>query len=467
MKKTTKFLTLDSPIPETPDVRDLQKNLNELGIIPYMGNNAGKSLLILDLIRTACKLSPTFVSTIKDLNTFSFGAYSEIGRVPVPGLKIPKVELPLNQQESFGEQMAQYGLPLNSIIDVAKKLNRHYHESGNAYFRIKRVTVAGVVKYRIFADHYLNCGYLVPAKGEEDRKFLLISPYLMHPTKLKDSQDYKILEAVEPGEDLIWKKTGRNTEEAVVHIKFDDGGDREGYYGSSLQLTTLLSLYIDYYSTLRFAKISKTDLISKKIITMEGADPSMMDQELYDEPDAIDGYIEEEVKVAGGHKATPRKKDRFEENVLALKEITTNFGDGELASSLGVVEFPFGSKEPGSIDLEVNRDTAFDTFVTGVAVRQISAVNGWAPELTGLAGAKAGIGSNVLKDLFLVKRASTILPLQVFWQGVINAVLSQLPEVNSLKLGVIFSDNVSDLISELTQEIAQTPDAGADVNVSI
>jgi len=156
MKKPTKFLTLQSPIPEPPDVKDLQKRMTELGIIPYMGDNAGRSLLILDLIRTACKLSPTFVSTIQDLNTFSFGAYSEIGRVPVPGLKIPKVELPQGEQETFGELMASYGLPLNSIIDVSKKLNRHYHESGNAYFRVKKVTIAGVVKYRIFADHYLN-----------------------------------------------------------------------------------------------------------------------------------------------------------------------------------------------------------------------------------------------------------------------------------------------------------------------
>jgi hypothetical protein len=446
-------LRLASPIPASPDLEELKKQYKELGIIPYFGNEPREGTLFLQLIREICGLSPTFNSTMNAKNKFTFGSRTKIGSNTRPGLyQENQAETPLSTQESYSDRVEELGLPLNQILSTAENLNRHYCESGNAWLIIKRATVAGVTKYKMHAEHYLNCAYLTPKPGEEMRNFALVSPYITDIQKMRDTGKWKILEAVRPGDPLIWSKKDNGVEYALIHIMDESGTEPNSVYGRSRQLSCLMAMYAEYYQETLNAKVSSTDIVTKLLIAMEGPSPENYDME---------DFENEELYEVGNTGIGAKRKGLFERNMDRIKMLTTNVGSFEETSSIFGMEYPSGANPPTPIKLDLNRDVNYNTWSTDRCSRVIASVNGYFSDLLNLTKTPSGIGGNMLKDLFLIMRAGTIAPDQAFWETVLNGVLKQIPELEQ-DLGLQLLDNIEQLVQSLTN---QAPAANVTVGI--
>jgi len=432
--------SLRSPIPAAPpEIAELQKSLTELGLIPYYGENAGIGIAFLDLIRKTGELSPAYNMVVGDLNLMIFGSGANIAANTVPGLIEDSVDqVPMNTQKQIGVKLNEIGLGLNKFSEIGKLLNRQYMDSGNAYLRIKRTTIAGVTRYMLFADHYLNCSYLIPEPGEEDLNLVLVSPYLMDVNKLKETRDFRILQAVFPGDPLIWTKTGNGIEEALIHIKNKNGSDKRTTYGRSEQIPLILPMMTDYYYRLLSGKIAATDLISKKMIVVEAPPPE------------VDEFDEDDIDEDGTTEAKKDKLSQFDRNVQSLRQITSNLGDADVAASVGLLEIPNGSQMPVGLDLEVNRDKAFQEYSLEIAIRTIFSGNGWSSDLSNITTAPSGIGGNIIIDMLTIKRITKILPSQEFWTTVFNTVINDIAQAEGLEgYGIKFEDKMQKLIDSL------------------
>lgn len=411
----------------------------DLGVIPYYGENAGVGIAFLELIRNAGELSPSYKIAVGDLNLMIFGSGANIAANTVPGLIEDSVDqVPMNTQKDVGVKLNEIGLGLNKFSEIGKLLNRHFMDSGNAYLRIKRATVAGITRYMLFADHYLNCSYLVPEKGEEDLNLVLISPYLLDVNKLRETKDFRILQAVFPGDPLIWTKTGNGIEEALIHIKNNNGSDKKTTYGRSDQIPLILPMMTDYYYRLLSGKIAATDLISKKMIVVEAPPPE------------VDDFDEDDIDEDGTNEAKKDKLSQFDRNVQSLRQITSNLGDGDVAASVGLLEIPNGSQMPVGLDLEVNRDKAYQEYSLDTAIRTIFSGNGWSSDLANITTAPSGIGGNIIIDMLTIKRITKILPSQEFWSTVFNTVINDIAITEGLEgYGIKFEDKMQKLIDAL------------------
>jgi hypothetical protein len=437
-------LRLASPIPPSPDLEELKKIYKELGIIPYFGNEPTQGTLFLQLIKEICGLSPTFEATMYNKNKFTFGSQTKIGSNTRPGLyQENQAETPLATQEAYSDRAQELGIPLNQILVVGESLNRSLAESGNAYLRIKRATVAGVVKYKMYAEHYLNCAYLVPRPGEEMLNFLLVSPYITDIQKMRDTGKWKILQSVAPGEPLIWSKKENGVEHAIVHIMEQSGTEPNSVYGRSRQLSCLMAMYAEYYQETLNAKVSSTDIVTKLLIAMEGPSPENYDME---------DFENEEIYEVGNTGIGAKRKGLFERNMDRIKMLTTNVGSFEETSSIFGMEYPAGANAPTPIKLDLNRDVNYNSWSTDRSSRVIAAVNGYFSDLLNLTKTPSGIGGNMLKDLFLIMRAGTIGPDQAFWETVLNGVLKQIPELDP-DLGLKLLDNVEQLVQSLANQV--------------
>jgi len=265
------MLSLRTPIPETEtDLERLRNMYDQLGIMPYFGSNTRQSILFLDLIKSIGELSPTYGTTIGELNKLIFGWKARIAENQTPGLDEDEAEpLPLATQKDYVNRLLEYGVNIHAWLSEFKTLNRYFTDSGNGYLRVKRVEFSGAVIYTIHPEDYLDCAYLIPAKGEEDRNFVLVSPHINDPEKMKRTKNFKVLEVSFPGERLKWQKTAKNTLEALIHVKNDDGSGKKSKYGRTSQISSIVHMYAEYYFGSLTAKIAATDIISKKLIAFQ------------------------------------------------------------------------------------------------------------------------------------------------------------------------------------------------------
>jgi hypothetical protein len=226
---------------------------------------------------------------------------------------------------------------------------------------------------------------------------------------------------------------------------------------------------VDYEVGVLTSKIAATDIITKKILAFEGQDPNTIPM------------TSGEVKDVNNIGQIGRKDvDYFTRNMMILRELTTNLGNhanapGQMngeqmkkaANVLAGVEYPYGSKAPEQIDLEVNRDVKYQDWQVNQASAVICGRLGWNNTLLGFREAKANIGGNVLKDLFVLANIRTVRPKQNEIATIWDNLLLQLKENEQFAgYGVRFGDVIGEILEQLGQSTAPAtePQEASEVN---
>ena len=443
------MLNLRNPIPRSVDDEKLFKFIRKYGIIPYYGSTDETSHKFLDLQMSLTSLSPSYVACMSDLTSYTFGQNISIVGRTIPGLSDEPVDLERSAKENYLNFLADLNISLLGVIARLKKVLRYDKDNGNAYIHLKRVTVGGSTKYFIKTPHYKHVAYL--ESKDPGLEFIIISKHLMKPDAEQLLKKYPptILRATRYGEDLSlkWDPTGDGVEEAVLHIANDEHNDEADVYGRPKTNSVLSWLYTDFEIGNLNAKISTSEVVSKKILAFQAPDPRTLPIDTDKEGTAV------ELNAAGKIGGKVKKEDYFQRNLRVLREITTNLGTTETVAGFGAIEYPYGDKPPETIDLELNRDTKHHQWQLETASSEICGALQWAAELTNIRQAKANIGGNMYYDLFTTKNTTTIKPLQVWLENIYNFVLSQICEKEGAdqefkNYGIQFPDTISDMIKE-------------------
>lgn len=446
------IFSLPNPIPMTVrDPEDMVEFFTKYGIVPYYGTEERTSHSFLDLLTTVTSLSPTFGAVMRDLKEFTFGLNLEIVGRAIPGLAMETTELDPSEQMRYAQYLSGLNITLPTIRKLSKRIDQHLNVCGNAYLRIKRVTVGETVRYYFEVPHYKHVAYL--KSKDPGSRFLVISKFLGDETLMAEYPP-AVLPATMAGDTLVWTSTERNMDEAIIHVKLDSDEDESDYYARPDILEVMTWLYVDFQLGNLNSKIAATDLISKKIIAFQAPDPNTIP---YEDEDL------EEINangVIGG-----KKLDQFQANMLQLKQLITNLaghpstmGPGQVAGAIAGIEYPFSGQAPTTIDLEINRDTAYHTWQNDTAAAKICSTMGWAPELTALRQAKSTLGGNLLYDMFTIKNESTIKPRKIFFQDLWNGILAQVAGTGSgfENYGIEFPDVISSMVESLSVAKAES-----------
>jgi len=358
---------LPNPIPKTVVDRDeLIKSFQKYSIVPYYGTKDATSHSMLDLLSTLTDLSPTFKAVRRDLATYTFGLNLNIEGRTIPGLATDPVEVDFPTQARYADYYAGLNISLKKIIKLSRRIDHHRDVCGNAYLRIWRIEVAGAVRYEMDVPHYKHVGYLRSIDPGEE--FIIISKFLDDIVEMERNPP-TILRATQEGEQIRWTQTEPGVEQAIIHIKAESDNDESDFYARPAILGALTWLYTDFQLGNLNSKVSATELITKKLLAFEAPDPNL---ETDDDDDS------KRVEVTANGYINGRKMDRFERNMLILKELTTNIGRHPSAlgpdratSTIGGVEYPHGAKEPTQIDLEVvHHQRADDDQPTPARIRR-------------------------------------------------------------------------------------------------
>lgn len=414
-------------------------------LVPAYGEEFKYGRAVLGLLDTLGEVSPTYRVVMRDLKQLAFGNMVRGKRRTVAGLR-------LDAEESVGDEEAlrwamglgELGLDLVKVIELSQVLKEHLTLNGNAYLRVMRSREGGVVRYGLGVVHFLHVTY---GENEKGQRVLVVSQWLDDEEEMKKVGALLFVPSYKDGV-LNWNKIG-GVEQALIHLKSGDKVGVSGLYDRSPVLGILPQMYTDYQMGVLSSKIAGTDLVSKKILAFEGPDPNLM-------PEGDDPGQMQELSSRGDIGVSGREGDYFKRNMILLRELTTNLGrhpaviegGGQSGSSLAAIEYPFGSKPPTAIDLEINRDTAYHTFQVDRAGAVIAAELGWALELTSVKQAKATLGGNLLHDMFVLKNETTIKPMQLWyenlWLWLLDSLLSEVGRVN--ELGVKFENVIDEIV---------------------
>lgn len=396
----------------------------EWRLLPQYGDTFEYGRAVVGLLSVLTEHAPTYRAAIGDMKTLSFGNAFEVAKKSFPGLRL-QVEEMVSDAEAlvFASVLGDLGVKLVSLLDVCKQVEEHLTANGNAYVRIIRAREGGQTFYKIGVVHYLHCAY---GENEAGVRVVIVSQWLDDEEEMKKKGALLFLPTQVGDGAITWNKIG-GVEQAIVHVRAEGRGSVGGLFQRSPMVGFLPQLYTDYQMGVLSSKIAGTDLVTKKILAFEGPDPNSLPEG--DDP----GGMPIEVNSRGDVGASARG-DYFQRNMLVLRELTTNLGRhpaeagaGRSASSLGAIEYPHGSEPPVEINLEVNRDTAYHTFQSEKAASIICAALGWALELTSIRQAKATLGGNLLRDMFVLKNEVTVKPKQQWYENfltwLVDAVL--------------------------------------------
>lgn len=444
------IFSLPNPIPLTVrDPEDLGVFFEKYGIIPYYGTSENTSHTFLDLLNTLTDLSPSFNMVMRDLKEYTFGLNIDFVGRAIPGLAADPIELSDIEKSKFALFLSDYNITLPQIRKLSKRIDQHLAVCGNAYLRIRRIQEGSTTKYFLSVPHYKHVAYM--KSQDRGERFLIVSKFLGDLT-LMSKYPPLVIPATQAGDQINWSTTESGVEEAVIHVKIDEDSDESDYYARPDILAALTWLYTDFQLGNLNSKIAATELITKVILAFQAPDPNSLPD---DEPI--------EVEIGEGGNIGGKQLDYFERNVLILKNLTSNLGSNasnmdaaQAAHSIAAIEYPFGSQEPTPIPLEMNRDTAHQTWQSDQATAMICATLGWAPELVGMRKASATLGGNLIYDLLTMKNMSTIKPRQIFFQDLWNGILGQ---INQREGGGYdnYGIRYPDVVEELLTQFGRTP----------
>ena len=120
---------------------------------------------------------------------------------------------------------------------------------------------------------------------------------------------------------------------------------------------------------------------------------------------------------------------------------------------MAILEFPHDGQKPVWVPLEINRDEPFNRFSIEAATSYIYSGYNWAKELSGYSSAKAGIGANILIDLFTIKNETVIKK----WQAkssleldtIFSAIWDRLGREDLKDYSIQFPDNISGIVESI------------------
>lgn len=432
---------INNPIPDSiRDTEQIKKQFEKFKIVPYYGTTSTSSHSFLDLLESLCTLSGAFNSAVNDLCKYSFGRNISITAQGIPGLDVEVDEINPDQQLEFYQFLSGLGLKATDILSLSKQYLKSMFASGNVWLKVRRVEVGDVVRYKFRILPFKNVAYL---KQESFELPVAIYTAVWGDDSYWQKNPPEQFVVTNPEEELNWNNRGNGIFDALIHWKAP--GSDSVYYGRPVILGILNWLYVDYTLSDLCAKIGGTEIVSKKLIALEERGGNALNDDNLS--------VEDRAEIGeDGHIAT-EKADDFRRAALTLKKLVTNQGGHGDASSIAVVEYPKGNQEPKAIDLELNRDTQHQQFLQDTAIRQICSAIGWASELTGLQGFKSGIGGNIAKDLFIIKNASTVGPvqdeLQSAWNWLIDEIVKQEQATAFDGLGISYNSIISKIVDDL------------------
>ena len=442
------------------DSEQLTKLFEKYKIIPYYGVDAQTSHSTLDLFQSLTAMSPTFTSAINNICKYSFGRGVTIAPRMIDGIFVDEEEIEVLSREkqlAYSNLLKSYNINLASVSGWSKKLIRYLKDSGNAYIKLKRVTIGDISQYFIDVLHYRQVAYLEAAKGESE-------DYVIY-TKIWNEKYWEknpplLVRVTKQNADIKWDITEEGVECAIIHVQTDSDNDPSDFYSRPDIIAVLDWLYVDIELGSLNGKIAGTEIITKKILAFEAPDPNTIDPDddtfsetevIASDTQSINGTI-----AAGAVVTKTKKEDYFDKNMRRLRMLTTQLGGYDEVNSLAGVEYPFGQKQPIPIDIEVNRDTNHHKFQCETAASKVCSNLNWSPVLNFDKEANSGIGGNVLKDLFVIGNEGTIIPIQseisTIWNNIFSQILTA-QNVGSefIQYGIKFPDIISRLVEKLSK----------------
>lgn len=455
---------IQSAIQERRSTDTQPRKYLEWRLLPQYGASFAYGRAVVNLLATLTEVAPTYRAAIGDLKTLTFGNAAEVSLKSFPGLRL-RQENSVQDSEAlaFAWMLADKGIDLVGLLKMCGQVEEHLTATGNAYLRIVRSREGGATIYRLGVIHYLHVAY---GENEAGQRVIIASQWLDDEDEMKRKGALFFIPTQTHSGAINWVEID-GTSQAVIHIKAETQGGTSGVFERSPLLAFLPQLYTDYQMGVLSSKIAATDLVTKKILAFQGPDPNSL-------PEGDDPGQMEEINSRGdiGAKATG---DYFQRNMLVLRELTSNLGrhpaedgQGRAAASLAGIEYPHGSEPPTTIDLEINRDTAYHVFQTEKAGSVICAALGWALELTSIRQAKATLGGNLLRDMFVLKNEVTIKPKQQWYENLltwlIDSILADSGE-NENRYMLRFENNVEAIIERIGQSAPAAMGEGTEMIV--
>ena len=433
------MLSLINPIPEAiRDVEILEDFVKKYNIVPYFGCDEYTSHSFIKLISDACELSPSHEACKRDFKTYAFGNCAQIVSKSIPGFYDEDFDntIPRDQQLQFFQWLDSLGLSLTGIIDCVNELNNSSLDSGNSYLLIRIVKIGSTQKVFMFPLHYTQCGFLAVKNGEV--KKLINTEYWSEEWWKKKKP--LVVSASKYGEPFIWDvKKNESVKETILHIRSSKGQSK--YYGRSSILSVLYWMFVEHQLADLSVKTSRAEYTAKNILAIEEPKP-------------------ERKSGTAGSANILRKK------MAVLRALTTNEGGIEDAKTIAAMQYPHGGKAPIAIPLNVNRDTKHAEYQWDKASALIHSINGWDRTLTNIVTPKANLGGNIYKDLFLIKGASTIEPMQDFWSGVLTTIFSEIA-VQTKYTGEVRSLKFKSAIDNLVDKLGDNKNLNQDNNLNL
>lgn len=410
------MIRLKNPIPEQiKDDEKLKQLIAGLKLVPYAGTTVQSSQKLLSLLYDLFELSTSQGACINDQLKYGFEGNLNLVPSSVPGLESERGELAPGEIENIANTLLESGVKFIDIVDLTKKLFTNYKVSGNWYLYYREIEIGGEKRIVLKAIHPLNIMYIYT---DEPIKTLVISNEWTQ-KYLANGDRHEMVRAYP---DFTELEDGRAT---VFHWK--NQTDESEWYGRPDSLQSLMSQYTEFETDNHVVKTARTEFVSKKILFTEG--PEYEDDE-------------------GGD------NDRRAELIIkaqALRNITQNSSPDP--QTLAVYEYPNGGQEPKLGDLEVMRDSKWLEATSARASASIYEAHGWSKQLSGKMDTKAGIGSNILKDLFLIKDETIIRPYQElfsrFWSEVFDVMGEFLESEELRNATVAFPNKIEKLIESL------------------
>jgi len=421
---------IQNPIPRiVEDPKDLRETIAGLKLVPYLGTTSASSHSYLKLFYDLYALSPSFSSVVEDKSTFAFGGEIDIVDRIMPGVLKDRIPISEADRDVFITAIDDIGISPVDILEGTCDLFRNEEISGNCYLKVSGVFLGDRWKFSADVLDPLQVLYLaddstsrtvVHAFGELTRKGLTDSGYEL----------LRVFPYVKQSKSLI---------ETVFHWKTQ----KKKWYGLPRGLSTLYWQFIEYSIANLNLKISQSEFTTAMILAFEGADPKTRGPK---KPDDEEGPY-----------------SRLQKTAQVLKKIMTNEGNpnspnydpsrttGE-ASSMAVVEYPQGGKPPEAIPIRINRDYGYYMAMLNKASDYIYSMNSWSKELSGMVQTGAGIGSNILMDLFQIKDEAVIRPLQdrfsFRWQQVFDWIAEVTQNEQLKQRSIVYSSKLDKLIKK-------------------
>lgn len=373
---------IENPLPAlVEDPKQVRELISGLKLLPTFGTLERSAMKYLELFENLYESSGSQGNCINTKAFYAFEGDLEVVKRYYGGLKVPEEMLEFvtyKKQLEFAAFLDETGLGFQDIVSRTKVLSIHEDIYGNAFLRYRQAKVGESRSVSVAIYNCKNCLYLF-----EDE-----------PTTICIAKEFTREGLEKYGYELVrvypnWTEH-KNYRETLFHLK-----ETSDVYGRPKSINTLNYQLIEWFTSNRMMKISRTDLTALLMFLVKAPDAMTKPEE--DETD--------QVKILSH----------------TLRQLMTN--EGEKAKSMSIFEYE-GDQPPTVEKLQISRSEKYDLFALNTASSYIHAAHDVPKEISRMVQTNGGIGSNILKDLYYQFDVSVIQPRQMkyekFWQRIID-----------------------------------------------